>query len=547
MSTRLRIVAAQINLCVGDVRGNARKLIAAAHQARDGLRADVVVFPELALTGYPPEDLLLRPDLHAQVREGIEELKRGINGIMVLFGYPHQEDQRLYNAAALLRDGAVVARYFKQHLPNYGVFDEKRYFLPGERPCVVDIKGIPTALSICEDIWMPGPIRQARETGARLLININASPFHLAKGEERVALLRQRAQQGEMPIVYVNLVGGQDELVFDGESLAVDAEGRLMLRAPAFREGLFPLDLLANGGVAVQPGVRCAPLSEEQSAYEALLLGVRDYVNKNAFKGAVIGVSGGIDSSLTLAIAVDALGAERVEAVLMPSRYTATMSVEDGRAVAEALGVRHSLISIEPAFQAFLDSLKEEFAGLSADVTEENIQARCRGVILMAIANKKRNIVLSTGNKSEMSVGYATLYGDMAGGFAPLKDVPKLLVYRLAEYRNRLQPVIPKRVFERPPTAELAPGQKDTDALPPYPVLDPILKMYVEQDKRQEDIVAAGFDEQTVRNVIRMVDRNEYKRRQAAPGVRITPRAFGRDRRYPITWCASPDRGHIGT
>jgi len=331
-------------------------------------------------------------------------------------------------------------------------------------------------------------------------------------------------------------VGGQDELVFDGESLAVDAQGQLMLRAPAFREGLFPLDLPLNGGVAVQPGVRCAPLSEEQSAYEALLLGVRDYVNKNAFKGVVIGVSGGIDSSLTLAIAVDALGAERVEAVLMPSRYTAAMSVEDGKAVAEALGVRHSLISIEPAFQAFLDSLKEEFAGLPADVTEENIQARCRGVILMAIANKKRNIVLSTGNKSEMSVGYATLYGDMAGGFAPLKDVPKLLVYRLAEYRNRIKPVIPKRVFERPPTAELAPGQKDTDALPPYSVLDPILKLYVEQDKRPEDIIAAGFDEQTVRRVIRMVDRNEYKRRQAAPGVRITPRAFGRDRRYPITW-----------
>ncbi len=536
MSTRLRIAAAQLNLCVGDVRGNARKIIAAAHQARDELHADVVVFPELALTGYPPEDLLLRADLHAQVRGGIEELKRGINGIAVVFGYPHQEDHHLYNAAALLRDGAIVARYFKQHLPNYGVFDEKRYFTAGDQACVVDIKGVPTALSICEDIWMPGPIRQAREAGARLFININASPFHLAKGEERVELLKQRAQQGEMPIVYVNLVGGQDELVFDGESLAVDAQGQLMLRAPAFAEGLFPLDLQVNGEIVVQPGECRAPLSEEQSAYQALVLGVRDYVNKNGFNGVVIGVSGGIDSALTLAIAVDALGAERVEAVLMPSRYTASISVEDGKAVADALGVKYSLISIEPAFQAFLDSLKGEFAGLAAEVTEENIQARCRGVILMAIANKKRNIVLSTGNKSEMSVGYATLYGDMAGGFAPLKDVPKLLVYRLAEYRNRIKPVIPRRTFERAPTAELAPGQKDTDSLPPYSVLDPILKMYVEQDKRTEDIVAAGFDEQTVRRVIRMVDRNEYKRRQAAPGVRITQRAFGRDRRYPITW-----------
>ncbi|MFP5345187.1 MAG: NAD+ synthase, partial [Gammaproteobacteria bacterium] len=427
-----------------------------ARSSRDELRADVAVFPELALTGYPPEDLLLRPDLHAQVREGIEELKRGINGIAAVFGYPHQEDHRLYNAAALLRDDVILARYFKQHLPNYGVFDEKRYFVAGDRACVVDIEGVPTALSICEDIWMPGPIRQAREAGARLLININASPFHLAKGEERVALLRQRAQQGEMPIVYFNLVGGQDELVFDGESLAVDAEGQLMLRAPAFAEGLFPLDLQVNGNVVVQPGERRAPLSEEQSAYQALVLGVRDYVNKNGFNGVVIGVSGGIDSALTLAVAVDALGAERVEAVLMPSRYTAPISIEDGKAVAEALGVKHSLISIEPSFQAFLDSLKQEFAGLPADVTEENIQARCRGVVLMAIANKKRNIVLSTGNKSEMSVGYATLYGDMAGGFAPLKDVPKLLVYRLAEYRNRIQPVIPRRVFERAPTAELA-------------------------------------------------------------------------------------------
>ncbi len=536
MNGGLRIAVAQLNFRVGDLAGNVQTIIAAAARARDELRADLVVFPELTLIGYPPEDLLLRPDLHATVLRGLAELKRSLRGIAVVVGYPHEEAGRLYNAAVLIRDGGIVARYYKQELPNYGVFDEKRYFTPGNGPCIVDMKGVPVAITVCEDIWLPQPMQQAKQAGARLLLNINASPFQLGKGDTRAELLRQRAREGGMPIVYVNLVGGQDELVFDGESLAVDANGELVLRAPAFTEGLYPLDFTIAQTITPLQGECVAPLPEAQSAYRALLLGVRDYIEKNRFSGVVIGLSGGIDSALTLTLAVDAIGAERVEAVMMPSRYTAQISIEDAQTIAQALGVQYSVISIEPAFRAFLESLQKEFIGLPADVTEENIQARCRGVILMAIANKKRRIVLSTGNKSEMAVGYATLYGDMAGGFAPLKDTPKLLVYRIAEYRNGIQPVIPRRVFERPPSAELASNQKDEDALPPYPILDPILEMYVEQDQRPEDIVAAGFDEQTVRRVIQMVDRNEYKRRQAAPGVRITRRAFGRDRRYPITW-----------
>ncbi len=531
---------AQLNLRVGEVRGNVARIIAAAARARDEMQAQVVVFPELALTGYPPEDLLLRSDLHARVLWGIEELKRSLSGIDVIVGYPHEVDGCLYNAVALIRNGAIAARYFKQHLPNYGVFDEKRYFTAGKDACVVDIQGVPVALTICEDIWMPGPMQQARAAGAQVLININASPYHVGKGGEREALLRQRVQEGGMPIVYVNLVGGQDELVFDGASLVMDAHGVVTARAPAFSEGLYAQDFSISGAdeISAPPGVCHAPLPEVASVYQALVLGVRDYIEKNGFSGVVIGVSGGIDSALTLALAVDAIGAEHVEAVQMPSRYTAQMSMEDGAAIAQALGVESRVISIEPAFNAFMQSLQQEFAGLPADITEENIQARCRGVILMAIANKKRKIVLSTGNKSEMAVGYATLYGDMAGGFAPLKDVPKMLVYRLAEYRNAIKPVIPRRVLERPPSAELAPDQRDEDSLPPYAVLDPILELYVEQDKRPEEIVAAGFDEATVRRVLAMVDRNEYKRRQAAPGARITRRAFGRDRRYPITWGA---------
>jgi len=527
---------AQLNMLVGDIEGNAVQAIGAAARARDELGADAIVFPELTLTGYPPEDLLLRPGLYPRVVAALQDIRRQAKGIDVVIGHPAEEPDGLLNAASLLRDGRTIASYFKQQLPNYSVFDEKRYFVPGYQPCLVDIKGVPVGITICEDIWLPGPVQQAAKAGAQLILNLNASPYHVHKQEEREAVVRQRIREQGVPVVYTNLVGGQDELVFDGGSFAMDVDGSVVVRAPLFEAGLYPIDFrVSEAGVTPLAGPQATPLSEEESVYKALVLGVRDYVKKNGFRGVVIGLSGGIDSALTLAIAVDAIGAECVEGVLMPSRYTAAMSVEDARAEAEALGVEYHVISIEPMFQAFLTALQEEFAGLPVDTTEENIQARCRGVTLMAISNKKRKIALTTGNKSEMSVGYATLYGDMAGGFDALKDVPKTLVYRLARYRNSVAPVIPQRVLKRPPSAELAPDQKDEDSLPSYEVLDPILEMYVEQDKCVEDIVAAGYDEQIVQRVAWMVDRNEYKRRQAPPGVRITRRAFGRDRRYPIT------------
>ncbi len=535
VTPNLRIALAQINLLVGDIDGNAAQVLEYTTRARDALGAHLVVFPELTLTGYPPEDLLLRPELHMRVLHALTDITRRVHGIDVLLGYPRQASGGLYNAASLLRDGAIVATYHKQHLPNHSVFDEKRYFVPGNTPCVVEVQGLAVGITICEDVWQPGPVRQAVDAGARLLININASPYHAGKGREREAVVRQRIEESGVPLVYLNLVGGQDELVFDGESFVMDARGQVTQRMPVFVSDLYAVDIDLHAGPKPVPAQLAAPLSEVQSVYAALVLGVRDYIGKNGFDGAVIGLSGGIDSALTLAIAVDALGAQHVEAIMMPSRYTATMSLEDAAAEAKALGVDYRVIPIEPVFESCLAALKDEFAGRPADTTEENIQARCRGVILMAISNKKRRMVLTTGNKSEMSVGYATLYGDMAGGFAPIKDVPKLLVYRLAEWRNGQGQVIPHRVLERPPSAELAPDQKDEDSLPPYPVLDPILEQYVELDRSVAEIVAQGYDEATVRRVVALVDRNEYKRRQAPPGVRITRRAFGRDRRYPIT------------
>jgi NAD+ synthase (glutamine-hydrolysing) len=531
----LRIVLAQLNLLVGDVSGNVAQMIAAAQRARDELKAHVIVFPELALTGYPPEDLLLRPDLTARVETGLGELMPHAAGIEMIVGYPKRQYGKLFNAAVHLRDGRVAATYYKHCLPNYGVFDEQRYFAAGDAPCVVTIHGVPVGITICEDVWEGWPVDESVQAGAKLVVNLNASPYHRNKGRERFEVVAAAARRNRVPIAYVNLVGGQDELVFDGDSFVVDAAGVMTQRAPAFEPGLTLLEIeVAPAGRPV-PGVVSPELSEEVSVYSALVLGVRDYIEKNGFAGAVLGLSGGIDSALTLCLAVDAIGKERVEAVMMPSRFTAVMSLDDARAQAEAMGIKYGVIPIEPMFDAFLAALKNEFKGRKADTTEENIQARIRGVLLMAISNKTGKMVLTTGNKSEMSVGYATLYGDMAGGFAAIKDVPKTLVYRLAEYRNNFKPVIPRRVFERPPSAELAPDQRDTDSLPPYPVLDPILERYVELDQSAEDIIAAGFDAAVVRRVLRMVDRNEYKRRQAPPGVRITPRAFGRDRRYPIT------------
>lgn len=437
----------------------------------------------------------------------------------------------MYNAAGVIRRGAVIAEYFKAELPNYSVFDEKRYFMPGEAPCVVTIAGVPMGITICEDIWKPRPAAQAAAAGALMILNLNASPYQAGKGKEREQVVSQRARGNGLPVVYVNLVGGQDELVFDGASFVVDAGGKTLLRSAFFKPSL---EVLSLEGGQPQPGVVTPCPDEEEMIYRALVLGVRDYVSKTGFKGVVLGLSGGIDSALTLAVAVDALGPEQVEVVLMPSRYTADMSNEDALEQARRMGVKHSIIPIEPAFKAFLGMLEEEFAGQPMDVTEENIQARCRGIILMAISNKSGRMLLTTGNKSEMSVGYATLYGDMAGGFAPLKDVFKTMVYRLSRWRNRDGEVIRERVIVRPPSAELRPDQQDTDSLPPYDVLDEILSRYVEQDQGVAEIVAAGFDQALVRRITRMVDINEYKRRQAPPGVKVTRRAYGRDRRYPI-------------
>lgn len=536
-NSSLRIVIAQLNFLVGDTEANVQRVIDAATKARDEMHADLIVFPELTITGYPPEDLLLRKGFRDHAKQCLELIAQQVQGIGLIIGHPYDEADGVYNAASLICDGAIIATYFKQHLPNYSVFDEKRYFLADNRACVVDVKGVPVGITICEDIWFAESAQLAAEAGAKIIININASPYHRHKRPEREEVVRHRAQETGLPVVYANLVGGQDELVFDGESFVVNAQGETVMRATAFEEALVPVDFDFDGKqLKPADGQQVSELlSELASVYQALVLGVRDYIEKNHFKGVVIGLSGGIDSALTLAIAVDAIGPERVEAVSMPSRYTAEMSNEDAAAEAEALGVVYHTIPIENVYEAFLDSLREEFAGTEVDTTEENIQARCRGVLLMAISNKKRKIVLTTGNKSEMSVGYATLYGDMAGGFGALKDVPKTLVYQLAEYRNSISAVIPQRVIERPPSAELAPDQKDEDSLPPYDVLDPILEHYVEQDKSLEEIIALGYDEATVRRVATMVDRNEYKRRQAAPGVRITKRAFGRDRRYPIT------------
>lgn len=538
MSQTLRVVMAQLNLRVGDIHGNVERIIEAAVIARDQREADVILFPELALCGYPPEDLLLRSSMQLRIEDALRRLRQEVSGIYMVVGYPWLEDDKRYNAAAVIADGELLATYYKQHLPNYRVFDEKRYFEPGRQACVVDIKGVPVAISICEDIWFPGPMAQAREAGARLMLSLNASPFHLDKQREREEILAQRARECGMPVVYVNQVGGQDELVFDGGSCVVDAGGQVCQRAQMYEELLFPADLRCEpDGVVPQPG-HLAPLPElEASVYQALVVGVRDYVTKNGFKGVVLGLSGGIDSALTLAVAVDALGAERVEAVMMPYHYTAQISLEDAEQQARTLGVTYRVLPIASMVEAFMNTLSPVFEGLGRDTTEENLQARCRGTLLMAISNKKGSLVLTTGNKSEVAVGYCTLYGDMAGGFDVLKDVPKTLVFRLCEYRNSLGDgeIIPQRVIDRPPSAELAPGQKDEDSLPPYPVLDEILKLYIEYDLSANAIIAEGFDADTVRRVLRLVDLNEYKRRQAAVGPRITQRGFGRDRRYPIT------------
>lgn len=533
-----RLVMGQINPLVGDVAGNVKQIINAAHQARDELRADLVVFPELTLTGYPPEDLLLRPALMRRVQQGLAALQKQVKGIGILVGHPEGvAKQDLYNAASLIADGKRLATYYKQCLPNYSVFDEKRYFIEGREPCVVDFRGLKLGVSICEDIWFQAPASQAQDAGAEIILNLNASPFRQGKWQSRESEIKKRVVETGLPIVYVNSVGGQDELVFDGCSFALSARGEKVVRAPAWETGLFPIDILReDDGRLCLTGEISPKESELTMVYKGLVCGLRDYIEKNHFPSVVIGLSGGIDSALTLALAVDAIGASRVETVMMPSRYTADMSLQDAQQMADGLGIRHSVLPIEPIFQQFLETLTEPFLDKPVDTTEENIQARCRGVLLMAISNKTGAMVLSTGNKSEMAIGYSTLYGDMAGGYAPLKDVYKTLVYQLAEYRNSISAIIPERIISRPPSAELAEDQLDQDNLPPYEVLDRVLEQYISEDWSYEDIVAAGSSSPEVAaRIIRMVHRNEYKRRQSPPGIRITSRAFGRDRRYPIT------------
>ena len=533
----MQVIMAQINTLVGDWAGNAEKVIAVCCDAAVTDTHAVVVFPELTLTGYPPEDLLLRPSIGEQTEETLVSLCASLPPeLFVIVGYPRLSPRGLFNAAGVIHRGAVIAEYFKQCLPNYQVFDEKRYFTAGQEACVVDIAGVPVGITICEDIWDPVPAARAAAAGAKVLINLNASPFHQGKGLERQRLVGDRARENGLPIVYVNQVGAQDELVFDGGSFAVNADGQVVAAAPGFEETVLALDVHEGSPRVISPQSLPEPLSDLALVWQALVVGVRDYVNKNGFPGVVLGLSGGIDSAVTLAVAVDALGADRVQAIMMPFRYTASMSMEDAEAQAATLGVNYSVISIEPLYDAFMLSLGAEFEGLPPNITEENLQARCRGVLLMSVSNKKNVLVLTTGNKSELAVGYSTLYGDMAGGFDVLKDCPKMLVYALANYRNTLGQCIPERVITRPPSAELAPDQKDEDSLPPYEVLDAIIEAYVEQDRSAKEIIAQGFAEEDVRRVIRLIDLNEYKRRQAPVGVRITQRGFGRDRRYPITW-----------
>jgi NAD+ synthase (glutamine-hydrolysing) len=535
-SPTLRLALAQLNLFVGDVAGNTQRVIDTAAQARDRLHADVVLFPELTLCGYPPEDLLFHNSMRRQVEMAIERVRAETRNIAVMAGYPEYAHDDIYNSAILIRDGATLANYRKQELPNYAVFDEKRYFKQGQDTCIVDLNGIRIALLICEDIWEPGPVRAAKAAGAQLIVVINGSPYSLGYQGRREGVVRDRVRDVQVPVVYLNMLGGQDELVFDGGSFVMSDTGEIVQRAPVFEEGLFAVDVdLTNDKAVPRLAHVETTLSQEASVYSALVMGVRDYVGKHGFPGVVIGLSGGIDSALTLAIAVDALGADRVRVVMMPSRYTSQMSLDDAAAQAKALGARYDVIPIEGMFQVALAALEDIFAGREPDATEENIQARCRGLLLMAISNKTGRMLLTTGNKSEMAVGYATLYGDMAGGFAPIKDCSKLLVYRLAKYRNSISAAVPPRVIERPPSAELRADQKDSDSLPPYEILDPILELFIEDDLSVDEIASRGFDRATVGRVLDLVKRNEYKRRQAPPGVRISDRAFGRDWRYPIT------------
>jgi NAD+ synthase (glutamine-hydrolysing) len=551
----LKLCIAQLNFCVGDLDGNVKKIVDAASTAyADGAR--LLLTPELSICGYAAEDLFLRPAFIAACNDAVKAVAQqtaGLKGMAIVVGHPTGGDSRTrsvavqqrFNAASVLRDGAVIATYAKRELPNYQVFDERRYFTPGNGVCVFDAgEGdslVRVGLLICEDAWFEEPARLAQEAGAQMLAVINASPFHVGKGYEREAMMAQRCQATGLPLVYAHLVGGQDEVVFEGHSFALNADGSVVGRAPSFKENLF-VALVDRAQAAIKIVAPIEPVrTPEADLWDALVLGVRDYIGKNGFPSVLLGLSGGIDSALVLAIAVDALGADKVRAVMMPSPYTADISWIDARDMARRMGVRYDEISIVPEFEAFKASLAGEFAGLAEDTTEENIQARIRGTLLMALSNKFGSIVLTTGNKSEMATGYCTLYGDMAGGFAVIKDLAKTLVFKICRWRNEHDPYgtgkspIPERIITRPPSAELRPDQKDQDSLPPYEVLDAIVERYMENDQSIDSIVAAGFARADVERVTRLIKINEYKRRQAPIGIRVTHRSFGKDWRYPIT------------
>lgn len=532
----MKIAVAQLNFLVGDIDGNAERIVLETKKIAAEYQADLVVFPELALTGYPPEDLLFRPGFYKRCHRAMEYIKENIDETAIIIGYPDKINGKIYNKAAVIHQHTIIADYEKQELPNYTVFDEKRYFAAGNQPCVFEFHGIKIGLMICEDIWHAPPIMQAKNAGAQLIISINASPYHKNQISFRENALRERAEETHLPIIYANLIGGQDELVFDGGSMVFDAQGKRCQQAAFYKEAVMRVEIeTKNNIVEIKSHPLPTPLSLEQQLYETLKLGVKDYIHKNRFPNAYVGLSGGVDSALTLAIAADAIGSENVTALIMPSQYTAKMSIEDAISEAGALGVKYHILEIDTLLNCFLNTLAPVFQHKAPDTTEENLQARIRGMLLMAMSNKLGGIVLTTGNKSELSVGYATLYGDMAGGFSVIKDLPKTVVYKVARYRNQISSVIPERVLTRAPTAELKPNQTDQDKLPPYDILDEILERYIEKDEGPMDLIAAGFEKKVVDDVINMVNANEYKRRQAPIGVRLTQKAFGKDRRYPIT------------
>ena len=534
----IKVGIIQENPIVGDIKGNLKLAI----NAIEGLfsahgKHDIYLFTEMFITGYPPEDLILRDDLLNSAYDAIKELSLLKPESYIVIGYPKKEGDSVYNCAGVLHDNSIILEYRKQELPNYEVFDEKRYFAPGTDSGIFEVNQTKVALTVCEDIWHNKAIDQAFEGGANLILNINASPFHLQKISERKDLISGHASKYNLPIIYANQVGGQDELVFDGTSMVMDSQGDQVMELSRFQADKKTIEFFSEDGtdLKVLNKEEIPAENEISDVYEALVLGARDYILKNNFPGVLIGSSGGIDSALTAAIAADAIGPEKVRTFMMPFKFTSEMSVEDANKLAENLGMKHSVLPIGDIYESFCKELEEEFKGQDADVTEENLQSRCRGVLLMALSNKSGELVLTTGNKSETAVGYSTLYGDTAGGFSVLKDVPKILVYQLSRYRNTVSSVIPERIIDRPPSAELALDQQDSDSLPDYEVLDRIIELYVEQDLSRKEIVSEGFEDAVVKRVIRLIDVSEYKRRQAPLGVKITSRGFGKDRRYPIT------------